>query len=70
MQLMVWTWLCIFLVELINLLGAFELLRPFEIDSAMHLNWLEKFNGRSNLNRSTRQNSELADMVKLDKTDK
>ena len=36
----------------------------------MHLNWLEKFNGRSNLNRSTRQNSELADMVKLDKTDK
>ena len=36
----------------------------------MHLNWLEKFNGRPNLNRSTRQNSELADMVKLDKTDK
>ena len=36
----------------------------------MHLNWLVKFNGRSNLNRSTRQNSELADMVKLDKTDK
>ena len=36
----------------------------------MYHNWLKKFNVRSNLNRSTRENSELAEMVKLDKTNK